>query len=54
MYVTINQILKNHNSVTNDRVTFHLCAYSKLASPIILNFTKIKPLKCYKKCFLFH
>ena len=33
------------NPETNDRITFHLCAYSKLVSPVILNFTKVNPLK---------
>ena len=47
-----NQTLKT--PTPNDRITCHLCAYSKLASPVILHFTRIKPLKSYKKCFLFH
>ena len=45
---------ENSNQATNDRITFHLCAYSKLVSPVTLNCTKINPLKSYKKCFLFH
>ena len=36
---------ENPNPETNDRITFHLCAYSKLVSPVILNFTKVNPLK---------
>ena len=36
------------------RITFHPCSNSKLLSPIILHFTKIKLLKSYEKCFLFH
>ena len=44
----------NPNSATSDRITFHLCSYSKLVSPSIIYFTKIKPLKSYEKCFLFH
>ena len=43
--------LGNPNSATNARITFHLCSYSKFMSPIILHFTKIKPLKITKKCF---
>ena len=46
--------LGNPNSATNDGITFYLCSYSKLLSPIILHFTKTKPLNCYGKCFLFH
>ena len=46
--------LGNLNSATNDRIIFHLCSYSKFASPIILNFTKIKPLKSNKNVFLLH
>ena len=46
--------LENPNTATNDRIAFHLCSYSKLLSRIILHFTKIKPLKSYQKCLLFH
>ena len=47
--------LENLSSATNDRITFHLCSYSKLRSPIILHLTKINPSKSYEKCFfLFH
>ena len=46
--------LENPNSTTNDRTAFHLCSYSKFVSTIILNFTKIKFLKSYEDCFLFH
>ena len=53
MCVTINQILKKPNPATNYRITFHLCAYLKLAFPVILNFTKIK-IKNYRNCFLFY
>ena len=42
----------NPNSATSDRITFHLCSYSKLVSPSIIYFTKIKPLKSYEKCFV--
>ena len=46
--------LGNPNSATNHRITFHICSYSKLVSPIILHFTKMKPLKSKEKCFLFY
>ena len=45
--------LEQPNPATNDRITFHLCACLKLASTVILNLTKINPLKSCKKCFLF-
>ena len=45
--------LQNPNSATNDRITFHLCSYSKLVSPIIFISPK-KSLKSYKKCLLCH
>ena len=53
MCVTINQILKKPNPATNYRITFHLCAYLKLAFPVILNFTKIKTLKITETVFYF-
>ena len=43
--------LEQPNPATNDRITFHLCACLKLVSPVILNLTKINPLKSCKKCF---
>ena len=36
---------ENPNPATNDRITFHLCAYSMLVSPVSLNFTKINTLQ---------
>ena len=33
--------LENPNPAKNNGITFHLCEYSKLVSPAILNFTKI-------------
>ena len=45
---------ENSNQATNDRITFHLCAYSKLVSAVILNFTKTNPLKFIKNVSLFH
>ena len=41
--------LENFYSATNGRTTLHLCSYSRLVSPIILHFTKIKPFESYKK-----
>ena len=41
------------SSASKDRITFYLCSYSKLVSPIILHFTKIKPLKVLKNAFYF-
>ena len=35
---------ENPNPATNDRITFQLCAYSMLVSPVSLNFTKINTL----------
>ena len=46
--------LENPNPATIDRINFDLCVYSGLVYPVILNCTKKKPLKSYKKCFLFH
>ena len=45
---------ENSNSARNDRIAFHFCSYLKLVPPNFLHFTKIKPLKSYEKCFLFH
>ena len=45
--------LGNSDSAINDRINFHFFSFSKLVSPIILYFTKMKPLKCYEKLFLF-
>ena len=45
---------ENSNSARNDRIAFHFCSYLKLVPPNFLYFTKIKPLKSYEKCFLFH
>ena len=45
--------LENLNSATNDRITFHLCLFSKLVSPIILHFTKMNPLRSYENAFCF-
>ena len=39
----------NSNPATNYRITFHLCSYWKLVSPIILHFIRINPLKSYEK-----
>ena len=46
--------LENSNSARNDRIAFHFYSYLKLVSPNFLHFNKIKPLKSYEKCFLFH
>ena len=46
--------LENPNAATNDRITFHLRAYSKLVSAVVLNFTKTNPLKVIKNVSLFH
>lgn len=41
--------IENPNPATNDRITFHHCPYSRLVSPVILIFTKIKLMKSYIK-----
>ena len=41
--------LQKPNQATYDWITLNLCGYLKLVSPVIINFTKIKPLRSYKK-----
>ena len=41
--------LENPNPATYDRIALRLCAYSKLVSLVIINVTKIKSLKSYKR-----
>ena len=41
--------LENPNPATYDRIALKLCAYSKLVSLVIINVTKIKSLKSYKR-----
>ena len=41
--------LQNPNQANYDWMTLNLCGYLKLVSAVIINFTKIKPLRSYKK-----
>ena len=43
--VSLTIDLGNPNSATNCTITFHLCSYSKLVSPIIFTFHQNKALK---------